>query len=254
VRGFSAEEEARRREGLDSFAAMARAEEEKLRAEKKGAAVSPPTSPGEPKGPTQGLLACWSFEEKNRESARDGSPNKRDAPLRGQPEFIDNGVGYAAIRLDGKDDVLSVPNELLRPAAGTIALWIRAERGDKTIVASAGGKHTIRIHDGKLAATCYTQKHKAGLFGDGLLKPGRWQHAALVWQQGKEQLLYVDGRVAGRRKVAADDQIEKPLHLLLGKPSAESDRFFAFDADEVRLYDRALSADEIAGLVQLERR
>jgi len=59
-------------------------------------------------------------------------------------------------------------------------------------------------------------------------------------------LLYLDGRPAGHQ---AAGQLPDPDGILIGK-DALSGQHSAFDADEIRLFARPLSAAEVAALVQ----
>jgi len=61
--------------------------------------------------------------------------------------------------------------------------------------------------------------------------------------------LYVDGRVDGVN-AGADDlyNLTPGEDVSIGRRATSNDRFFPGSIDEVRIFDRALSAPEVAGL------
>jgi len=84
------------------------------------------------------------------------------------------------------------------------------------------------------------------------LKAGKWVHLAFSWSIPKgEVAVYVDGRPAGKRSEEKwkkpDFRLKTALNIWLGK--AGSDRFKAEVGggayDDIRIYDRQLSDDEI---------
>lgn len=259
VRGYSAREAAQRREGIDSFAELGRSEEERLhRAE----GLAPPASARPAKAPTaaadawaagESLLVYWPFEDRHPERASDASPRGNQAKLDGKPAAIGPGVLGAALRLDGRDDCLRVPEGLLQGAAGTISLWFRAPAvtGTQFLLSSASNSARLQLvlRDGRLAGGYAPPADREPLQTDELLRAETWHHLAVSWQSGGEVLLYLDGRPAGRQPAG---QLPDPAGLLIGRDAA-SGRCSALDVDEIRLYARPLSADEVAALASVAR-
>ena len=83
---------------------------------------------------------------------------------------------------------------------------------------------------------------------------GEWHHAALVVLEGANlrvpnATLYIDGRADGVN--AGDDDLYNLTpgeDVSIGRRATSNDRFFPGSIDEVRIFDRALSAAEVAGL------
>lgn len=76
--------------------------------------------------------------------------------------------------------------------------------------------------------------------------PGRWYH--LVARVGPEDFtLFVNGQVAAQQTIRRPDHGEQVLHLRLGRlfDRENKSRQFAGAIDEVALYDRALSDEEV---------
>ncbi len=259
--GYSAAEAARRRKGIDSFAAMGRSEEQRLHGGAPIEAVEPSALPVVklPDAPTaaapvmigQGLLAHWTFEVPSQTEASDGSSHNRTAKLDGRPGAVRDGLLGAALRLDGRDDCLHVPDGTLRGQAGTISLWFRTkvEAGTTALVTSAGDSARLRLvlSDGRLAGGFGPALDREPIYADALLRPKAWQHAALTWRAGGDVVLYLDGRAAGRHTAV---RLPDPVGVVIGK-DATAGRYSSFDVDEIRLFDRALADNEVVALVQL---
>jgi hypothetical protein len=250
VREFSKQEVTQRRQGIDSFATMAQSQETKLHRDE------PPGMPQEPEPPqvnrpeeapaaiTEGLLAHWSFTEKSREQAIDDSPHVRPGYLDGRPVSIADGALGSALRFDGQDDCLRVPDGMLKGAAGAISLWLRTNdmTEPKYLLSSAGqgAVFSLRLQAGQLIAGG-GQDAGSKPISAAALRSKAWHHVALTWKSGGEVVLYVDGQPAGRQTAA---QLPDPTGVVIGK-DAVSGKCFAIDVDEIRLFNRPLSPQEV---------
>ena len=76
------------------------------------------------------------------------------------------------------------------------------------------------------------------------LPTGRWVHLAATFD-GTIMRLYMDGRQVGilerPGKIGRNDR-----NIIIGNYDVDHEAYFVGTLDEVRLYDRALSPDEIA--------
>ena len=179
--------------------------------------------------------------------------------------FLTNGVGFdsgkvgSAFALDGFNDYIQVPDSpSLRPPSITLEGWFlfNAANGIRVLCAKPLGSgnldsYGIWLENGVLkAAICDN-----GGFGVVLGTPfspsfGHWYHIAYTFDDAsKQQVLYVD-RVTvalglGDRSIAYDT---KPL--LLGADIESGNRAFFFPGriDELALYNRALTAQEVASI------
>ena len=89
-------------------------------------------------------------------------------------------------------------------------------------------------------------------------KPDQWVHLALTWDETTGIRLYVNGKLAGTKAAtgmfdAGLDQFG-PHSRIIGPTGVESSYNFdrGGDIDELRIYDRALSDDNIASLAKGE--
>jgi hypothetical protein len=161
------------------------------------------------------------------------------------------GTGYT---FDGTDDYVTVADHAtLKPAAAvTVEAWFKVssfggnvdcllEKGGTTagnhgyaVVFRSAGRMAFGLADG---STNYVLEGvKAGL-GDGA-----WHHVAAVWD-GSTMYLYVDG-VLDASRAAAPTTITGTRALTIGSIGGASD-WTSATLDEVRVYDRALSAAEV---------
>ena len=77
--------------------------------------------------------------------------------------------------------------------------------------------------------------------------PGQWHHVALTWKSGGELALYLDGQPVGRQTAG---QLPDPTGVVIGK-NAVTGTYSAFNADEIRLFNRPLSPKEVTELADV---
>ncbi|MDX1372390.1 MAG: LamG domain-containing protein, partial [Nitrososphaeraceae archaeon] len=79
----------------------------------------------------------------------------------------------------------------------------------------------------------------------GKFNDGNWHHAILTYD-GSALTLYVDGKIVGKvnsLRASPDNTGNQPIRI--GANSFAKDKFFTGNVDEVMIWDRALSQDEI---------
>jgi hypothetical protein len=162
-----------------------------------------------------------------------------------------------ALACDGAGVFQSVPHsDKLEPEHLTVEAWIRLDEypgGDdprRWIVNKNTHEftesHYALVVDGKKVAGFLNigggqQNYHEAYSGD-VLQPGRWHHLAMTYD-GSVLRVYIDGReggsvAIGRRRVAGGTPLD------IGRRQ-DGYIYFKGRIDEVRLYDRALSAKEI---------
>jgi hypothetical protein len=88
-------------------------------------------------------------------------------------------------------------------------------------------------------------------YSDRSYQPRLWQHVAAV-REGDKLRLYMDGALV--REAEDRERIPLGLHLVMGQLYTETvERFFIGYVDEVAIYDRALTAEEVAAHHELLR-
>jgi hypothetical protein len=89
-------------------------------------------------------------------------------------------------------------------------------------------------------------------------KPDEWIHLALAWDESSGIRFYVNGKLAATKTATGlfDTNLDQfgPHSRIIGPTGVESTYSYGRggDIDELRIYDRALSDDNIAGLAKIE--
>jgi len=203
------------------------------------------------------LVGWWKFDG----DALDSSGNGRDGTLMGDAHFIDGLLGQA-LSLDGSGDYVNIDgykginaiDEVQQPF--TVANWFRitATSGDHEMVTwgtSAGRQRlTWRVHEGTLR----TEHASGNLRGNTYVNDGEWHHGALVVTEGANlrvpaTRLFVDG-VEDTTFSGSDNpyNLTEGVDVRIGMSGPQNGRYWPGDLDEVRIYDRALTDEEVAAL------
>jgi len=200
--------------------------------------------------PEEGLIGWWAFdEEKESAAALDYAGNRLGGSLQGAERA--KGIDGNALVCNG-GCVLVPSNKLLSPAAAlTIECWVKtdtASQDNKWFVNSVfgGGEATgyrMGVIEGKpcfeVPLTNWSHHLKASV----ALPTGRWVHVAGTCD-GKTMRIYVDGEERGSMERPGPIKANE-FHLCLGNFEEKHAAHFTGLLDEVRLYGRALSADEV---------
>jgi len=205
------------------------------------------------------LIAHWPLDEAEGDIAHD-SAGENHGMLSGDPAWQPAGGKIAgAIQLDGIGDYIST-DFVLDPAKGSFGVfaWIKGGAAGQAIVSQANGSGSGETWLGTdpLGAKLMTGlvPPPAGRFipqplvSETIITDGRWHHVGFVWD-GSYRALYVDG-IEVARDTAAQNALKSAdggLYIGSGK-SLEVGTFFSGLIDDVRIYNEALTADEIETL------
>ncbi len=206
-----------------------------------------------------GPIGYWKLDDGSGTTALDASGNGFNGTLLNGPAWIP-GVISGALSFDGVNDSVDVPHDpALNAYPLTVATWVRTgATGLGGIVnkyyPSSWNGYQIFTNGGNLCAWYF--RDAADAIWDGtsctLMASGfndnRWHHVAFVVDASGGRL-YVDGVVkAARAWTGTPGPTSTTLDLSLGQYPGAVQPFFPGALDDARLYNRALSADEILGL------
>jgi Ca2+-binding RTX toxin-like protein len=204
------------------------------------------------KTPPHGPVAAYSFDEGTGTVAGDQTGN-HDGTLEGA-EWSAHGKFGSALRFDGINDLVSIPdsNELDLTDELTLEAWVRpdeANPGSAVITKERGsGLISYQIHaegSGK-APVGYVESSKGrfGVTGGTPIPVRAWSHIALTYD-GAKLRYYVNGVLKGTAS-ASDAGVSSNPVLIGGDVHWAAEDAFKGLIDEVRIYDRALDAGELA--------
>ncbi|MFM7536111.1 MAG: LamG-like jellyroll fold domain-containing protein [Acidimicrobiales bacterium] len=219
-----------------------------------------------------GLVGWWPLDDPTGAVARDRSGSGADAVVAHGAAAV-GGRSGGALAFDGVDDFARIPlTAALRSATGpfTIALWTRVDDPTRAQilvnnhVQLSGSPPTGAIASVDSGRTWFQTRLNDACcqqMTGGAVTAGRWTHVVVQWD-GTTLRQFVDG-VAQPGPVAASGTIRFVRDLVLG---ANADDLWPTAAgrcgseatcvrdnlrgalDDVRVYTRVLSADEITGL------
>jgi hypothetical protein len=251
-----------RRGALESAAALNWAEWSVLYDHSPGVDGPPhPDRPGGPAGP-DGLVLYLPFDSPPTNSVvRDESGAGNHGRVEGA-QWIPQGRfgGAYQFRITNLTDRIVIPdNNSLDVEQVTVAAWIKSADTDgfwnrildkdwrKAYCLSLGGDWNGKGTRGKLA---YEAKG-IGINSDRAIGDGRWHHVAGTYD-GEMKRLYVDGEPKQAKAERPGPLIKNNWDICIGNSVVDygTGEFLAFDGliDEVRVYNRALSAEEIKRL------
>lgn len=209
-----------------------------------------------------GLVAHFAFDEGAGMIAKDTSGNGRDGQL-SSGAWISDGRFAGGLRLERGDSV-AVSNFPAATPSFTVAVWVRLSADqlamdDGTWVAIAGteifrsGGWQLNI-DNRLPQGRFDFAYWSAPLMDYLfvececVETTRWIHlAAVVDVDANLVTLYKDGSIGDRETRPSDISVGDAT-LYVGRWNM-SGRQLSGDLDDLAVWNRALSADEIAALV-----
>jgi len=201
------------------------------------------------------LMGWWKFDG----DALDSSGNGRSGTLVGDATFLPGLLGQALV-LDGTGDYVNIVGYkgVLGANAFSVALWVNTT-GNGTMVnwgtQSGGQRVDLRLDQGRLRV-----EHGSGnLQGKTVLNDGQWHHVVLTVAAGAslsypEVIFYLDGKDDSQTTTDVDKfNLVANADFTLGRRQTNTDRAIAAMLDDVRIYDRVLTAAEVQTLALLPR-
>ncbi|MHC4242943.1 MAG: LamG domain-containing protein [Planctomycetota bacterium] len=219
------------------------------------------------------LVAHWRFDETSGTIAHDASGNGHDGTITGEPRWGAGKIG-GALEFDGTDNVVELGAfDVVGPGI-TLAGWLKPnsfgindgrvltkadEWGENnhwwmlSTIAEAGEirlRFRLKTTDGQNTTTL--------IASSGVLEIGEWQHAAATWD-GTTMRLYLNGEEVGSTSKGGDAvATDASVKASIGSQPSEAfatdishiSKYFHGFLDDVRLYDGALTQDEIQILME----
>lgn len=212
----------------------------------------------------KGLVVFCDFDEGKGALLTDYSGNNRHGRIAGLPQsgwVLGNGRADKknpdrAVDLSYANRSVTFSNLNATSNGLTVSLWLQpavlTQSSGEQILFTTGGAPGFglkMLDDGTLVFSA-NEGQKAVLLSTQKLKPYQWHQVAVtVDNPAKEAMLYINGQPAGRKKAAGFGANLKGT-FTVGKTESEAAPGFDGNVDDLLLYDRKLSAQEVALLAE----
>ena len=209
-----------------------------------------------------GLQAYWKFDEGGEVQTADASGNGISGTLQSGTTWTQDGKSGNALSLDSVDSYVDFGTSLLNLDSGlTVSLWIY-RRGDN----STGSYNESLISRSQYAFPFLIQLQNSGYINTFIrgievpkgtyvtsnirLEDNEWNNVVMTYKSG-ERIIYINGTfdktdpvVTGNLFTASGGSLP---NIRIGCNGTGSNSMWGF-IDEVRIYNRALSADDVLAL------
>jgi hypothetical protein len=207
------------------------------------------------------LLTWWKLEEENSTFAADYSGNDYYGTLQGSPQWVDGYLG-AGLRFNGSTDYVDfgAVAALFQPKTYTYCAWFKV---GKDIAGNSGAQYLLCLGsrsdlvfgvedtvgtNGDLSLHYYdtTPGFHAISVGRTLWPADEW-HMVAATKDATGHKIYLDGVLKGADTNTKDDNYNTTRMISLGARGWTTPKvaFFNGVIDDVRIYNKALTADEI---------
>jgi len=201
---------------------------------------------------TDGLIGFWTLDK----STISGVTVKdvfggNNGKIEGNPKTASGKINEC-LEFDGIQDRVEIPKSLMIGLESfTIECWFSYVNSANWRWMLGGGPQWnyglgCCIYSGSNIVRYHLKTDKGSFYtGNGRtsLTPEEWYHIAYTYD-GEKALSYVDGEVDFEQPISGVVQID-PTTLAIGAGYWDNNEYFVGKIDEVRIYDRALSEDEV---------
>ncbi|WP_405935614.1 PA14 domain-containing protein [Streptomyces sp. NBC_00726] len=193
----------------------------------------------------------WSLDENKGTKAADSGPNHKDLTLSEGTSWT-TGVHGSALKFDGEGQYAETDGPVVDTTGDyTVSAWASLD-------ALPGNYATVVSQDGRRQENPFYLQYGQGAFAFSTpgahraraeLTPelGRWYHLVGV-RSGDEIKLYVDGELASTAPAGPADVSSGALSVGRAKWSGDNTDFWNGSVDQVQVYDKALTDQEVTAL------
>lgn len=209
---------------------------------------------------TDDLVLAFSFDAGAGDTVKDLSQQGNDGKMRGNPNWVDGKFGKA-LHFDGKTYVVA-PHIPFDGRSFTVQLWVKPEMPADEVVFS---QHELDNANLSLHFRIMSNSGiRLGFYSNdldappGFVKKNEWNNLTFWFDaSGKTRKIYVDGREVASG-VSGSDYLGSTGDTWIGgwerptKPEHPFYQIYHGAIDEVRVWHRLLSEDEIIGSMETE--
>ena len=198
-----------------------------------------------------GLVGSWGLNEGSGNTAYDASGNGNDGTLTNDPHWTKGKEGKA-LQFDGTNDYVNCGNDAglnIGTHDYSVTAWVKtSEAANLRIVSKynpfnlyvdTNGRFELQLYDGTWLIN--------GQESSSSINDNKWHHVVWVLDRDGNSTFYIDGTQDGTPVDASsfkDTDLSFSDYLYIG---VREPTFAPFDGniDEVKIYNRALSAEEV---------
>ncbi|MBN1509004.1 MAG: hypothetical protein JW955_19310 [Sedimentisphaerales bacterium] len=198
-----------------------------------------------------GLVAHWKFDESSGTTAKDATSNKNDGTVVGNAKWVTGKIG-GAFEFDGST-YINCGNKAsinLRDQI-TMSFWFKVKAFSntwETFLAKGDGAYRSARSGGTGNATHMGITGSNYFDGVTVVTDDQWHHWAGTYD-GTTATIYVDGIPDASRTYSGQIGDSSSYNLYIGENQQATGRFLHGLLDDVRLYDRALSEQQLQDLI-----
>lgn len=198
-------------------------------------------------GIEEGLIGCWQMDEGSGASVADTSGNSNDGTAQNTNWVA--GKYDGALEFDGTTSFVDIPYfpELTPTEGATMAAWVFPTDSSRSCVVGQFEAYGLALFTGL--------QLKSVIWGDDWVQADQiipvqeWSHVAMTWDvAASERTMILNGELVAERPNAVPvPQVTNNLGigLWVGWPATWGDDWFMGIIDDVKLWNRVLTVDEV---------
>lgn len=213
---------------------------------------------------TSGLVAYYPFNG----NAADESTNSNDGTVTGATLTVDRfGNANCAYSFDGIDDYVNIGNSVKPSLPFSISLWVKYTGDGGGLIkndrfSSNAYYNGFLIHTGSTGALEFVigsgyaspnTRKSAGTDENCLLNDEKWYHIVAIAKSASDMHIYINTADKSVSYYGSGTTITYSTNdgvIASGNDASGADRFYKGLIDDMRIYNRALSSDEVTALYQ----
>jgi hypothetical protein len=202
-----------------------------------------------------GPVGHWKLDETSGTSASDSSGNNITGTLTNGPVWATGKIGNA-LQFDGSNDyvALGTPAALQITGAMTLSAWVYIDTftTNGRIIAKQGGSSarcwSLNVESNGVAAFQIASNSSTLVIVSSAISSGQWVHLTGVYEPGSALRLYINGALAASNTTSIPStQFNNSLAVNIGR-RPDASNYFDGTIDDVRVYNRSLTATEVSAL------
>ncbi len=208
---------------------------------------------------TNGLVSHFKLDETSGTTATDSVGTNNGTIVGGNSTWVPGKIGSGSLKLNGTNQYVDVPNfnALNGLNSASISFWVKPSVGSKPFITKWGTGRLFEV--GSNGTSLSVIWRIGGSSGGGVafsqmtpantLSTGSWNHVVVVYSN-PSSTVYVNGNQIGSVSGAGgllNTSVNDPLRI--GWNNIPN--FYSGDIDDVRIYNRAVTSQEVSDLYSL---